>query len=169
MGPLDHAIAIGAALDALEIPWVLGGSMAGSIVGEPRSTNDIDVAVRLLASQANILVEAMEGFYLAPLVPRQEAARQNGSFNLIQLDTGFKVDLFFLGDTLLDQWQMTSRERVDLPDLEASIWVTADRPPGPSDRGPLVNPVRDPGQHADVRSSCPRHPGPTRGTSPATG
>jgi len=35
VSPLDHAVQIGAILDSLGIPWVLGGSMASSFVGEP--------------------------------------------------------------------------------------------------------------------------------------
>ena len=60
-----------------------------------------------------------------PLGPLQEAARQHGSFNLIHLDSGFKVNLFLLGDSLLDQWQITRRERLELPHLDPSIWVTS--------------------------------------------
>jgi hypothetical protein len=45
--PIQHAAAIGQILDALGIPWVPGGSMASPIVGEPRSTMDIDVAIQL--------------------------------------------------------------------------------------------------------------------------
>ncbi|MGB3680774.1 MAG: hypothetical protein WA969_19330 [Candidatus Microthrix parvicella] len=41
------------------------------------------------------------------------------------MDSGFKVNLFLLGDSLLDQWQITRRERLELPHLDASIWVTS--------------------------------------------
>lgn len=47
MTPLDLVVGIGSILDRLNIEWVLGGSLASSIVGEPRSTLDIDVAVLL--------------------------------------------------------------------------------------------------------------------------
>ncbi len=46
-GPLDLALQVAAVLDSLGIPQVLGGSLASSIVGEPRSTVDIDFAIRL--------------------------------------------------------------------------------------------------------------------------
>jgi hypothetical protein len=41
------ALLVGAVLDALGIEYTLGGSLASSLHGEPRSTNNIDFAVRL--------------------------------------------------------------------------------------------------------------------------
>ena len=63
MTPLDHVTAIGKVLDAIGIPWVLGGSLASSLIGEPRSTMDIDVAVALGAGDLDRLVAAVETEY----------------------------------------------------------------------------------------------------------
>ena len=40
-----------AALDRLEIPYAIVGSMASSAWGEPRMTRDIDIVIRLSADQ----------------------------------------------------------------------------------------------------------------------
>jgi len=48
-GPVDLALRVASALDRLGIPYVLGGSLASSILGEPRATADIDIAIRLRA------------------------------------------------------------------------------------------------------------------------
>ena len=46
-GPIALALELAELLDALDIPWVVGGSVASSLVGEPRATMDLDVAVEL--------------------------------------------------------------------------------------------------------------------------
>ena len=63
MTPIEHTAAIGQILDALGIPWVLGGSMESSIVGEPRSTMDIDVAIQLDVGRVPGLVAAVANDY----------------------------------------------------------------------------------------------------------
>jgi hypothetical protein len=85
VGPLDHVVFVGRRLDALAIPWTLGGSLAGSLLGEPRSTNDIDLAIRLGPAGVPGLVAAVEDDYYAPLGALQTAAASHGSFNLIHL------------------------------------------------------------------------------------
>ena len=46
MNPLILAVALGGQLDELGIKYAVGGSVASSFYGEPRSTLDIDVAVQ---------------------------------------------------------------------------------------------------------------------------
>lgn len=45
--PIDLAVRVAAILDDLGIEHVLGGSLASSMVGEPRSTLDVDLAARI--------------------------------------------------------------------------------------------------------------------------
>ena len=45
-GPFDLVCQMAEILDDLEVPYALGGSMASSLLGEPRSTVDVDMAVR---------------------------------------------------------------------------------------------------------------------------
>lgn len=47
IGPLDLVRQVTQILDDLEIPYALGGSLASSLFGEPRSTVDVDLAIRL--------------------------------------------------------------------------------------------------------------------------
>ena len=44
-GPLELVGQVAAILDELEISYALGGSMASSLIGEPRSTFDADIAM----------------------------------------------------------------------------------------------------------------------------
>jgi len=54
------------------VPYVIGGSVASSLVGEPRSTIDIDIAVDLNDQNLEVLVRRVcPTFY----VPETDAAR----------------------------------------------------------------------------------------------
>ena len=56
-----------------------------------------------------------------PLVPRSRTS----SFNLVDTAHGLKVDLFVLGNELLDRMQIARRMNVVIPGLADGIWVTS--------------------------------------------
>jgi hypothetical protein len=86
--------------------------MASSLMGEARSTNDIDLAIILNAAAVPAFIEAVRDDYYAPLEMALDAAATFDSFNLIHLATRFKIDIFFLGESLLDRLQMARRQNV---------------------------------------------------------
>lgn len=47
LDPIDVALKVTSVLDALGVGHTIGGSIASSIAGEPRSTIDIDVIAAL--------------------------------------------------------------------------------------------------------------------------
>jgi hypothetical protein len=124
-GPLDLVLRVAGFLDGLGIDYALGGSMASSFFGEPRATMDVDIAIRVDPTLGEALLEqAGTEFY----VPRESARRafdERDSFNLIPYDGNLKVDLFVLGDGLLDRRQIERRQRVALPERGAELWVTS--------------------------------------------
>jgi hypothetical protein len=120
--PLDHVVEIGEILDGLGVPWVLGGSLASSLVGEPRSTVDVDVAVALGLEHVDDLVAAVEGDYYVSRDMARDAVVRHSSFNLIHFRTGMKVDLFPLSDDPLDVRQLTGRLQVAIGSGRM-VWV----------------------------------------------
>lgn len=113
-------------LDELSIAYVVGGSVASSIIGEPRSTIDVDIAVRLDSAQLDALLVRVRPTFYVPEGDAVRAVREFDSFNLIHNEHSTKIDLFVLGDGLLDANQMDRRVRCELPiDPPASLWVTS--------------------------------------------
>ena len=123
-GPLDIALRVVAILDDLGIPYVLGGSLASSIVGEPRATADVDLAIRIAEENVAPLVRALEPEFYVSEDAALDAVHRLASFNLVHLETVQKVDLFVLGDDLLDRRQLEGRTRVLVSeDPPRELWV----------------------------------------------
>jgi hypothetical protein len=90
---LGVARELGDALDALGVSWAVGGSLASSLHGVPRSTYDVDLIVALTPALARRLPEAAPGFLLdADTLSTQVA--QGRAYNLFHAATTTKVDLF---------------------------------------------------------------------------
>jgi len=97
---------IGAVLDRMGFEWLLGGSLASSILGEPRASVDIDLALRLQLPDIDRLARELDpSFFVDPEAGR-DAVRRAASFNVIHRETMLKVDLFVLGDAALDREQI---------------------------------------------------------------
>ena len=80
-------------LNSLDVPHMLVGSHASSIYGEARSTHDIDLVIDLPPEKILTLVARFdpERYYLSAV-----ALREGRMANLIDMQTGDKVDLFLL-------------------------------------------------------------------------
>ena len=109
-------------LNQLGIPYLLTGSLASSLQGEPRATHDIDLLVDLQMSQVDALADQFpqDEFYLSRPAVRQ-ATQQRRMFNLLDLRGGDKVDFWLLTDTPFDQSRFARRQRKNLGDVEIDV------------------------------------------------
>ncbi len=107
---LKHVVPV---LTAAGIDYMVTGSIASSMQGEPRSTHDIDLVVVMPATAARTLVEAFPppDYYLSEEAIL-EALRQQSMFNLLCLTDGEKVDFWMLTDDPFDQSRF-ARKRVE--------------------------------------------------------
>lgn len=106
-------------LDQLGVEWAIGGSLASSIHGEPRSTNDIDIIAKLQPFHARRFTRALgDDFYVVESVV-MEAIADNRSFNVIDQRTVIKVDVFVPPPGPMGEGQLERRERAEFDeDLE---------------------------------------------------
>ncbi len=93
------ALEVGAALNQLEIPFHLGGSLASSIHGIPRATLDADLVAAMKPGQGEALATRLADEFYADIGAMETAIRDKRCFNVIHLKTMFKVDVFILEDT----------------------------------------------------------------------
>jgi hypothetical protein len=112
--PIAIALAVARALDALGIVHTIGGSIASSIAGEPRSTVDIDVVAALREPDVSALVSALSADFYVDDEALRRAVRERSSANLIHQSTQLKVDIFVAGGTPLDEQQLHRRQAVEI-------------------------------------------------------
>ncbi|MEO7157987.1 MAG: hypothetical protein ABI039_10515 [Vicinamibacterales bacterium] len=114
LDPIALALRVGGIFDAIGIRHTIGGSIAASFAGEPRSTIDIDFIVALGQEQVAPLAAALTPeFYISEDAVRR-AIETAGAANLIHQESQLKVDLFIAGGTPLDQQQLNRRRRVEI-------------------------------------------------------
>ena len=114
--PYAVALTVVRALDALGVTSTVGGSIASSFAGEPRSTIDIDIVAALEEQHVAGLVSRLGSAFYADEDALHRAVRSRTSANLIHQTTMLKVDLFVAGGTPLDAQQLARRQRVTLGD-----------------------------------------------------
>lgn len=71
--------------------------------GIPRQTNDLDLVADLGLAEVDVMVHRLQDrFYIDSEMIRR-AIHRRGSFNLVHLGTGFKIDIFLLGSRPFDR------------------------------------------------------------------
>jgi hypothetical protein len=112
LDPIGVALRVAEVLDALEIEYLVGGSVAASLTGISRTTLDVDMVVCLEEGRVDALVDRLgEDFHADPESLRR-AVRTQSSSNLIHFESGMKVDLFVARDQQVDREQMRRRRRL---------------------------------------------------------
>jgi len=95
-------------LRQLRVRYLISGSVAAMLYGEPRVTHDIDLILHLRREQVDKLPSAFPApeFYLPPAeVILVEAARERrGHFNVIHSPTGLKADCYLASRDELHVW-----------------------------------------------------------------
>jgi hypothetical protein len=104
-------------LNRAGIRYVISGSVAAIFYGEPRLTHDVDFVIFLNANDVQKLLEAFpeKDFYLPPkeIILTETARTNNGHFNLIHRDTGFKADFYPTGSDELNAWAFRGKREVE--------------------------------------------------------
>ena len=109
--PLEITLKVTRVFDLLEIPYLIGGSLASALYGIVRATMDADLVAEIEIRHIPMFVERLkEEFYIDPEMIL-DAIHFKSSFNLIHLTSMFKVDVFILKQRPFDLEQMQRREK----------------------------------------------------------
>ena len=104
-------------LNRLGIKYVVSGSVASILYGEPRLTNDVDFLVFLRKTDIIRLHEIFPSpeFYVPPseVIASEMARPGKGQFNVIHTNTGFKADFYIAGRDDLDAMAFRDSRKMD--------------------------------------------------------
>ena len=92
--PLAVALLVATALERTGVAYLIGGSVASSLHGMARSSQDIDFAVDLREKDVPRLVSELGGDFDVDEEALASAARMRGSWNIFHVPTMTKIDLF---------------------------------------------------------------------------
>jgi len=98
------------ALESAGVDYMVTGSLASSLQGEPRATHDIDLVVEIGHGQLTNLVQSFPRpeFYVSEDAAR-EAVNTGGMFNLLDAFEGDKVDFWLLTDDPFDRMRFSRK------------------------------------------------------------
>jgi len=103
-------------LEQLDIDYAIGGSMASSIYGKVRFTQDADITVQPFEEQGDKLFETLKDKYYISRQAMQQALTECTSFNIIHLEYAFKIDIFVRKDTDYQKQILSRRKSLKLSD-----------------------------------------------------
>jgi hypothetical protein len=83
------------ALDEIGVPYMVVGSFASSVHGEPRTTRDLDLLIDPTSDQLEQLLKRLppERYYVDPDTARDARKRRSMFNDVIHLPSGWKLDM----------------------------------------------------------------------------
>lgn len=133
-GPVEVLLLVTQELEALHIPYFVGGSLAAIVHGEYRATRDVDIVADVHGKHVGRFVQALTGVFYVQAEDIREAiqsaarnrndARSRATFNLIHFDTGFKVDIFVYSGRPFESTQLARRQaEIVATDPDRSVYI----------------------------------------------
>jgi len=108
------AVEITRHFESLGIRYFIGGSLASSQHGIPRTTLDADIIARITPQHVRPLLAALGEAWYADENAIREAIASASSFNLIHIDTAQKVDVFVAKNRVFEERQFAAAVRMSL-------------------------------------------------------
>lgn len=123
--PIEITLWVAAVLEnTLEVPYAIGGSLASAFHGVMRATMDADLVADLQLHHVAPLVAAVGDAFYADETMIRDAVRRRASFNILHLETMFKVDIFVAKPRSFDRAQLSRRQLSQLgPAVEQTAYV----------------------------------------------
>ena len=107
-------VAVLTALEKCHVPYMVAGSVAAMLYGEPRMTNDMDVVVELSPDQVDALLSHFrsDDYYVPSADFVRAVVARTGIFNIIHVPSASKVDLIVRRRTDFAEGEFSRRRRL---------------------------------------------------------
>jgi hypothetical protein len=122
--PVFVTAKVTSALEKLDVPYFIGGSLASTLYGMVRTTQDADIIAELRPGHVRALVDALQDEFYVDDEMIADAVDHRSSFNIIHRESMFKVDVFIPieRDFLRKQFARASRETLSTePEIQAVV------------------------------------------------
>ena len=103
------------AFDRAGVAYMLTGSFASVYYGSPRSTQDIDFVIAATPAQLQAFIQGLPPTeYYVDADAALDAQKRQSMFNVIDMKTGWKIDLIILKARAFSQEEFSRRRRLSL-------------------------------------------------------
>jgi hypothetical protein len=109
--PIEVTLKVTGVLEKLGIPYLIGGSLASTLYGMVRTTQDSDIITKMHVDHIRPFISALENEFFIDEEMIVGAIQRNSSFNIIHRDTMFKVDVFIPNQSPFQQSQIARAQR----------------------------------------------------------
>jgi hypothetical protein len=92
--PLGVTLKVTDVLEKLGIPYLIAGSLASTLYGMVRTTQDSDIVAEMRLEHLQQFVSFLRDEFFIDEEMIAESIQRNSSFNIIHRETMFKVDVF---------------------------------------------------------------------------
>lgn len=123
--PVQITLQIAQEFDRLNIRYFVGGSLASSLHGVPRATQDVDIVADIKNEHVPQLINALIADFYVDADMVRGAVKQQTSFNIIHLATMFKVDIFILKSDKFSLEEMARRKQYQISDTPGQMLFLA--------------------------------------------
>jgi hypothetical protein len=118
--PIEVTLKVTSILEQLGVPYLIGGSLASTLYGMVRTTQDSDVIANMRSEHIQPFIAALQNEFFIDEEMIADALSRNSSFNIIHRETMFKVDVFIPSPRPFQQSQFARAQRQTF-DLEPEI------------------------------------------------
>ena len=92
--PIEVTLQVTSVLERLGVRYIIGGSLASTLYGMVRSTQDSDIICEIRSEHIHPFVTALQNEFFIDEEMMGDAIQHSSSFNIIHRSTMFKVDVF---------------------------------------------------------------------------
>lgn len=108
-------------LERTDIPYMVAGSMSSSFYGKPRSSQDVDIVINPDRNSLGKLLDLLGPEYYVSRPAATEALEHRGMFNIIDMRTGWKVDLVIRKTRPFSQEEFARRRPAEV--MGVQTWI----------------------------------------------
>ncbi len=109
--PIEVTLKVTDILEKIGVPYLIGGSLASTLYGMVRTTQDSDIVAEMRPAHLKPFVSALQDEFYVDDEMIAEAIQHNSSFNIIHRESMFKVDVFVPRRRPFLQSQLTRAQR----------------------------------------------------------
>lgn len=109
--PIEVTLKVTRVLESLGVPYVIGDSLASTLYGMVRTTQDSDIVTELRLEHIQPFITALQNEFFMDEEMISDSIQHNSSFNIIHRDSMFKVDIFMPHQSPFHQSQLARAHR----------------------------------------------------------